>query len=184
MHVFVAAWAIIDNKFELQDWAGPMFAIPVAIEFNLQWPTYNCTYYFSYCTSRSVQHTFLSKYHWPSAQMHPLMMVLSTVTGCWQPVEPYYEGFKAEVYPRLLYTCLSPGHLSRIVFVRTTSLQMLQDWWENDGPVNLYSQPFPRIPYEHPHKHISIAVNRGERIKEGKFNRCHQFCLVLCLGRS
>eukprot|EP00958_Prasinococcus_capsulatus_P013900 scaffold1439_cov404-Prasinococcus_capsulatus_cf.AAC.73 len=114
-----------------------MFAIPIAIEFNLEWPTYNCTYYFSYCTSRSVRHTFLSKYHWPSTQMHPLMMALSVVTGCWQPVEPYYDGFKSE------------------------------DWWENDGPVSLYSQPYPRIPYEHPHEHISLAVNRGERIKEG-----------------
>lgn len=119
--------------FEVGEVSVVDLSVHASLRRNRVCKTYPSTYYFSFPTwqSEPSPFPFLEKHcHWPSTRMHPLMMFLSAGTGGWQLGRKPYEGFKAE------------------------------DWYQNDGPVPVYSQLYPRIPEDcaemHPHEALDL----------------------------
>eukprot|EP00940_MAST-03C_sp_MAST-3C-sp2_P003062 g3062.t1 len=111
------------------DWCVPDLSLTGAAKLNAK-GTYKTTYYFSYVT-RQTDRRLVTNHHWPSPQMHWLVMWISACVGAWEPQWAADEPLQTQAINA-------------------------SEWWENDGVVSVYSQSYPRFPTPHAAAPIEI----------------------------
>ncbi|CDP13201.1 unnamed protein product [Coffea canephora] len=114
------------GPFASEDWILPDLTLQGAIRLNSHLRTYPNTYYFSYATKRTRKFMGITV---PSGifGIHPLFFIRVLQMSQWRlppDVSPPYKGYRDE------------------------------DWWDNDGALNIISMTHPRFPVEHPSCHV------------------------------
>jgi hypothetical protein len=120
------------GPFASTDWILPDLSIQSSVKLNKQLQTYPDTYYFSYATTQTTE---VQGHHVPAGNLvHPLFVWRVLQIGSWSHPADHplpYEGFRDE------------------------------DWRENDGALNTFSQVFPRVPDEHPNCYVGAKELRN-----------------------
>ncbi|KAL8161627.1 hypothetical protein V2J09_013116 [Rumex salicifolius] len=114
------------GPFASGDWILPDLTLQGTTQLNHQLRSFPNTYYSSYATKRTMKIFGVTL---PSSVLgiHPLLFlrVLQMSQWCLPPdAHPPYKDYRDE------------------------------DWWDNDGAINTISMLYPRLPVQHPHRHV------------------------------
>lgn len=125
-------WGLVDSllgntgPFASGDWILPDLTIQGSMHLNSQLHTFPDTFYFSYATKRTRKIMGITI---PSGLLgiHPMLFIRVLQMSQWYHppnAPPPYKGYRDE------------------------------DWQDNDGALNTISMTHPRLPTEHPNRHV------------------------------